>query len=188
MMKTGVAVLFGTPCFAWKPLRLEDNRVAWLRYVHRVSPVCGLVPLYHGRPVKFTDRIPFCSPSLSRRISTAMIWSQRSMKVLIARMVIGWLVLVEAITFGLGVFFGHHPALGGFNVGLPMPVYLPGQFLLWYDDLHPADVWVLTYAVYLCLLLLLVVAGVGAMKFQAMSQRGDASRITSSRQARGRLR
>lgn len=187
MMKAGVAVLFGTPCFAWKPLRMEDNRVAWFRHVHRVSPVCGLVPLYHGNPVEFTDRIPFCSPSLSSRISNSLIWSRRSMKVLVARMAVGWIALVEAVTLGLGFFFGNHPALGGFDVG-QYTVYLPGQFLLWYDDLHPADVWVLNYAGLFCLLLLAVVAGVGVMKFQAMSQRGDASRITSSRQARGRLR
>ena len=187
MMKTGVSVLYGKPHFAWSPVRLEDNRVAWLRYVHRLTPMFGLVPLYHGKPVEFTDRIPFCSPALRRRLSIALIWSQRSVKILIARMVIGWLVLVEAVTFGVGYFFGNHPALGGFRIG-GYVAYLPGQFLAWYGDLHPADVWVLIYAALSCLLFALIVAAIGVWKYQAMSQRGDASRITSSRAARARFR
>lgn len=187
MMKTGVGIMYGETRFAWSPVRLEDNRLVWLRPVHRLKPLYGLAPLYHGRKVEYTDRIPFCSPALTRRLSVALIWSQRSMKVLAARMVIGWLMLVEIVTVGLGWYFDNHPALGGFHVG-KYTAYFPGQFLLWYDALHPADTWLLTNAVYLCLSLLVAVGILGGVKYQAMRQRGDASRIVSSNAARGRLR
>lgn len=187
MKKTGVGVLYGTVQFAWSPVRLEDNRLAWLRFVHRLTPLCGLIPLFDGRPVEYTDRIPFCSPALSRRISVALIWSQRSMKLLAIRMFVGWLVLVEMVTLAVGWWFDWHPALGGIRVG-GQTLYLPGQFLLWHSKLHPADVWILNYAATLCLSLLVGVGMVGVTKWQAMSKRGDASRIVSSREVRQRFR
>src|SRR3546814_3354462 len=63
-MRVGVTILCGERAFAWRPVRLEDGRVAWLRFVHRLVPICGLRPVYGERPARFTDRIPHCPSGL----------------------------------------------------------------------------------------------------------------------------
>lgn len=189
MNGTGVAVMVGRVRFAWRPVVLEDGRVAFLRFVHELSPICGLVPLYEGLPVRFTDRIPHCKPALRDRINVNLIWMERSMNALIARLVVGWLVLVEAITLGLGFWFDFHPALNGFRFGNGFTLYLPGQFVTWYPVLHPADHWFLTYALYAALLLAAAIGVLGVSLSFRMKSRGDkGSRIASPTEARAKLR
>lgn len=188
VMKTGVAVMLGRRRFAWRPMRLEDGRVAWFRFVHELSPICGVFPLYAGRRVTHTDRMPHCGPGLRDRIRVNLIWMERSVKLLVARLVIGWLVMVETVTVGLGFAFGFHPALNGFRVTDAYDLYIPGQFVTWYSVLHPADRWFLNYSLAAVLLLAAVLAVVGYVQVQKMAGRGDSSRISSNKEARARLR
>lgn len=184
-----VAILSGRRRFAWRPVRLEDGRTAFLRFVHELSPVCGIVPKYGGRTVTYTDRIPHCRPALRDRIAISLIRMERSMKVLVARLVIAWIVAVEFVTLGLGFWFGFHPALDGFPISPRADLYYPGQFLTWYAVLHPADHWYLTYGLAACLLLAAVLASVGTIERFKMMRRGDGpSRIATPREVRSRFR
>ena len=189
MKGTGVAVMVGRVRFAWRPTILEDGRIAWFRFVHELSPLCGLVPLYNGTAVRFTDRIPHCRPALRDRINVNLIWTERSMNALIARLVVGWLVLVEALTVALGFWFGFHPALNGWRVWSGYTLYLPGQFVTWYPVLHPADHWFLNYAFAASLLLAAVLVAFGIVQTYRMKGRGDSqSRISSPSEVRAKLR
>ncbi|HYD69180.1 hypothetical protein [Azospirillum sp.] len=129
-MRMPVSILHGERRFAWTPVELEDGRRAWLRFVFRLRPLGGVRPTFAGRPVLFTDRIPFCDPSLRGWLRAGLVGRILAMRARLLGYLLLWLLAVFAITELTGWLFSWPVAFGGVRVG-DVALYWPGQFLGW---------------------------------------------------------
>jgi len=144
-MRMPVSILHGERRFAWRPVDLEDGRRAWLRYVFRLRPLGGVRPTFGGRPVLFTDRIPFCDPSLRGWLCAGLVGRILAMRKRLLATLLLWLAAVLAITELTGWLFSWPAAFGGVRVG-GINLYLPGQFLGWRGLLAPGHRWIVDLA------------------------------------------
>jgi hypothetical protein len=149
-MRMPVAILHGERRFAWRPVELEDGRRAWLRFVFRLSPVGGVRPTFGGRPVLFTDRIPFCDPSLRGWLLAGLVGRILAMRKRLLAYLLLWLAAVLAITELTGWLFSWPMAFGGVRVG-GVALYWPGQVLGWRGLLAPGHRWIVDLATVLSL-------------------------------------
>lgn len=149
-MRMPVSILHGERRFAWKPVELEDGRRAWLRFVFRLHPLGGVRPTFGGRPVLFTDRIPFCDPSLRGWLRAGLMGRILAMRARLLGTLLLWLAAVFAITELTGWLFSWPAAFGGVRVG-GVALYWPGQFLGWRASLVPGHRWIVDLATALSL-------------------------------------
>lgn len=139
------AILQGRRRFAWRPVRLEDGRRAWLRVVFRLEPVCGMRALWHGRDVTHTDRIPHCDPGLIGWLRAGTPGKAWRMRKRFLGYALVWLLVAAALTELVGWIFVWPAAFGGLRLG-DIVLYWPGQFVTWRGLLRPADRWIVDAA------------------------------------------
>ena len=144
-MRMPVAILHGERRFAWRPVVLEDGRRVWLRFVFRLRPLGGVRPTFGGRPVLFTDRIPFCDPSLRSWLLAGLVGRILVMRKRLLAYGLVWLTAVFAITELTGWVFSWPATFGGVRVG-SLALYGPGQFLGWRGLLAPGHRWIVDLA------------------------------------------
>jgi hypothetical protein len=153
-------IFLARPHFAWRPVRLEDGRTAWLRRVHHLQPICNFTPYFAGRPVAFTDRVPFCPPGPLGRLRQGLrrrILHMRGHRIRLAGYALAWLLMVWLLTGLTGWLYRWPEAFGGWRHG-DVVLYLPGQLVLWRGLPEPGDRWPIDLALALCAGLLPLVA------------------------------
>jgi hypothetical protein len=159
-VKVDLTIFLGRPHFAWKPVRLEDGRTAWLRRVHRLERLCNFTPFFAGRPVDFTDRIPFCPPGPLARLRQGVrrrIPHMREHRTRLIGHALLWLLMVWLVTELIGWLYDWPRAFGGWRLD-GVTLYLPGQLLLWRGLPDPGDRWPIDIALALCAALVPLVA------------------------------
>lgn len=144
-MKLPVAVLQGQRIFAWRPVCLEDGRHAWLRFVFKLQSIGPLRVTFRDRPVAYTDRIPFCDPSLRGWLKAGPIGRILAMRTRLLGYGLVWLLTVTAITHLVGWIFAWPAVFGGWRVGA-IALYAPGQFLGWRPLLGAGHRWIIDIA------------------------------------------
>jgi hypothetical protein len=148
-MMTGLpAVIYGKRQFVWTWTPIENGMKVRFKWVVRIQPVGGMVPMHNGQIMTHTRSIPHCHASpikqFTHDLKGHIMNFSRTHRVVIT--VLLWLIAIECITIIVAHVFGYHPDLGGLRVGLPMPLYVPGAFLGWGPLIEPKYQWIITLA------------------------------------------
>jgi hypothetical protein len=149
-MRLKVTVFQGRRHFAWRPVPLEDGRRAWLRFVYRLQPVGGIRPTFRGRPVVYTDCLPYGDPSVRGWLRHSLLGRAWRMRWRLLGYGLLGSVVITALTELIGWVFAWPAAFGGLRVG-GIAIYLPGQFLAWRPLLAAGDRWIVDAAAVACI-------------------------------------
>jgi hypothetical protein len=154
------AVIYGKRVFAWDWTPVEGRREVRWRWVVRLQPLGGILPTYNGQILTHTTAVPFSHASPIKQVifdtKGKIMNFTRTHRAIITLAL--WLVAVECITIVVSFVFGYPAEFGGFHLGLPMPVYIPGAFVTWGSLIEPRYQWMVTAA-----MIASVVVGVGLL-------------------------
>jgi hypothetical protein len=142
------AVIYGKRQFAWTWTPIENGKEVRWKWVVKLTPLGGILPTYNGQILTHTRSVPFCHASPIKQfkhdLKGRIMNITRTHRVAITLLV--WLIAVESITILVSFVFGYPPEFGGFRVGLPMPLYIPGAFVMWGAQIAPGYQWIIAVA------------------------------------------